>query len=46
MAGARVLRGGSFNNNPGNCRSANRNSNTPSNSNSNNGFRVSVGVER
>jgi len=37
-----VLRGGSWNNNPQNCRSANRNRNTPDNRNNNNGFRVAV----
>lgn len=36
----RVLRGGSWNNNARNCRVANRNNNTPSNRNNNNGFRV------
>jgi len=36
----RVLRGGSWNNNPRNCRSANRNNNTPDNRNNNIGFRV------
>jgi len=36
----RVLRGGSFNNNAGNCRPANRNNNNPGNTNNNNGFRV------
>jgi formylglycine-generating enzyme required for sulfatase activity len=36
----RVLRGGSWNNNPVNCRSANRNRNAPDNRNNNNGFRV------
>ncbi len=41
MAG-RVLRGGSWNNNPQNCRSANRNNNTPDNRNNNIGFRVVV----
>ena len=35
-----VLRGGSWNNNPQNCRVANRNRNTPTNTNNNNGFRV------
>jgi len=35
-----VIRGGSFNNEPANCRSANRNRNVPSNRNYNNGFRV------
>jgi hypothetical protein len=47
--GARVLRGGSWNNdNPGNFRCANRNNNTPDNRNNNNGFRcasaLSAGV--
>jgi hypothetical protein len=36
----RVLRGGSWNNNPQNLRAANRNRNTPDNRNNNNGFRV------
>jgi len=36
----RVKRGGSWNNNARNCRSANRNNNSPSNRNNNNGFRV------
>ena len=36
----RVLRGGSWNNNARNCRSSNRDNNTPSNRNNNNGFRV------
>ena len=36
----RVLRGGSWNNNPANSRVANRNNNTPSNRNNNVGFRV------
>lgn len=35
----RVLRGGSWNNNANNCRSANRNNNGPDNRNNNNGFR-------
>ena len=35
-----VLRGGSWNNNPRNLRSANRNRNTPDNRNNNNGFRA------
>jgi formylglycine-generating enzyme required for sulfatase activity len=39
--GSRVLRGGSFNNNASNVRSANRNINQPDNRNNNNGFRVS-----
>ena len=38
---SRVLRGGSFNNNATNMRSANRNNNRPDNRNNNNGFRVS-----
>jgi hypothetical protein len=37
---ARVLRGGSWNNNPLNCRSAYRNNNHPTNRNNNVGFRV------
>jgi formylglycine-generating enzyme required for sulfatase activity len=36
----RVLRGGSWNNNAQNCRSANRNNNTPANRNNNTGFRL------
>ena len=40
----RVNRGGSWNNNARNCRSANRNNNTPSNRNNNNGFRLSSTV--
>ena len=36
----RVQRGGSWNNNAQNCRSANRNNNNPSNNNNNNGFRL------
>ena len=36
----RVLRGGSWNNNPDNLRAANRNRNTTGNRNNNNGFRV------
>lgn len=38
--GPRVLRGGSWNNNPRNIRSANRNRNTPENRNNNSGFRL------
>jgi len=37
---ARVLRGGSWNNNGQNCRSANRNNNSPDNRNNNIGFRL------
>ncbi|MDY0296019.1 MAG: SUMF1/EgtB/PvdO family nonheme iron enzyme [Acidobacteriota bacterium] len=36
----RVKRGGSWNNNASNCRSANRNNNHPSNRNNNLGFRL------
>lgn len=36
----RVLRGGSWNNNPHNLRAANRNQNAPGNSNNNTGFRL------
>ncbi|MEB3212869.1 MAG: SUMF1/EgtB/PvdO family nonheme iron enzyme [Leptolyngbyaceae bacterium] len=35
-----LLRGGSWNNNPTNCRSANRNRNNADNRNNNIGFRV------
>jgi hypothetical protein len=35
-----VLRGGSWNNNPDNCRAAYRNRNAPANRNNNYGFRV------
>nr|WP_302850071.1 SUMF1/EgtB/PvdO family nonheme iron enzyme [Sphaerospermopsis torques-reginae] len=38
----RMLRGGSWNNNPRNCRSAYRNNNNPDNRNNNNGFRLVV----
>lgn len=38
----RVIRGGSWNNNANNCRSANRNNNNPDNNNNNNGFRVAL----
>lgn len=38
----RVLRGGSWNNNATNCRVANRNNNTPTNVNNNNGLRLSL----
>jgi len=40
------LRGGSFNNEPGNVRCANRDRNNPSNANANNGFRVVMGEVR
>ncbi len=36
----RVVRGGSWNNNPENCRVANRNRNNPDNRNNNIGFRL------
>jgi formylglycine-generating enzyme required for sulfatase activity len=36
----RVLRGGSWNNNASNCRSANRNNDNPDNRNDNYGFRL------
>ena len=36
----RVVRGGSWNNNPQNCRVANRNRNNPDNRNNNIGFRL------
>ncbi|MBF0452797.1 MAG: SUMF1/EgtB/PvdO family nonheme iron enzyme [Candidatus Magnetomorum sp.] len=38
--GSRVVRGGSWNNNARNCRSANRNRNEPGNRNNNLGFRL------
>ena len=38
--GKRILRGGSWNNNPNNMRSANRNRNNTDNRNNNNGFRL------
>ena len=38
----RVLRGGSWNNNGRNCRSANRNRNTPDNHWNNTGFRLAL----
>jgi len=41
---ARALRGGSWDNGPQNCRSANRNRNEPANRNDNNGFRVAVSL--
>ncbi|WP_339394252.1 SUMF1/EgtB/PvdO family nonheme iron enzyme [Nostoc sp. UHCC 0870] len=39
-----MLRGGSWNNNPRNCRSANRNRNARDNRNNNVGFRVVISV--
>ncbi|MCX7067370.1 MAG: SUMF1/EgtB/PvdO family nonheme iron enzyme [Methylococcales bacterium] len=39
---SRVLRGGSWNNNARNTRSANRNNNTPDNRNNNIGFRFAL----
>jgi hypothetical protein len=38
----RVNRGGSWNNDPANCRSANRNANDPSNADNNLGFRPAL----
>lgn len=43
---ARVLRGGSWNNNPQNLRSANRNRNTPDNRNNNWGLRLASTAHR
>lgn len=40
----RVIRGGSWNNNANNCRSANRNNNNPDNNWNNNGFRVALSL--
>jgi formylglycine-generating enzyme required for sulfatase activity len=40
IQGARVLRGGSWNNNQNNARCAARNTNNPNNSNNNIGFRL------
>jgi len=42
----RVNRGGGWNNNFNNCRSANRNNNTPTNTNNNIGFRLSSSSRR
>ena len=39
-----MQRGGNWNNNAQNCRSANRNNNNPSNENNNNGFRLVITV--
>ncbi|CDM96996.1 hypothetical protein B9S53_06155 [Arthrospira sp. O9.13F] len=41
-----MLRGGSWNNNPENCRCAYRNRNDPDNLNNNNGFRVACAPPR
>ena len=41
-ASNRVNRGGSWNNNPQNCRAAYRNNNTPTNRNNNVGFRLAL----
>jgi len=38
----RVLRGGSWNNDAANCRTANRNTNEPTNRTNNNGFRLAL----
>ncbi|MBI5479967.1 MAG: SUMF1/EgtB/PvdO family nonheme iron enzyme [Deltaproteobacteria bacterium] len=43
--GARVIRGGSWNNNPNNLRAANRNRNTPTNRNDNIGVRCAKTVD-
>jgi formylglycine-generating enzyme required for sulfatase activity len=40
-----VNRGGSWNNNPQNTRTANRNNNTPENRNNNIGFRVALSLQ-
>ncbi len=42
----RVNRGGGWNNNARNCRSANRNRNTPANRNNNLGFRLALSSAR
>ncbi len=42
--GRKLIRGGSWNNNPVNCRAAYRNNNTPGFRNNNVGFRVCVSV--
>ncbi|MFH1885416.1 MAG: hypothetical protein ABIM40_01850 [Pseudomonadota bacterium] len=41
-----MIRGGSWNNNARNCRSANRNRNDPGNRNNNLGFRLSLPAAR
>ncbi|MCH7725667.1 MAG: hypothetical protein IH991_04180 [Planctomycetes bacterium] len=41
-----MLRGGSWNNNANNCRSAYRNNRQPTNSNNNAGFRVAKAVPK
>ena len=45
-AAARVYRGGSWNNNPRNLRSANRNRNAPGNADNNLGFRLALPAHR
>ena len=45
VGSARVLRGGSWNNNANNCRSACRNNRQPTNSNNNSGFRVAKALD-
>ena len=42
----RVLRGGAWNNNANNARSASRNNNTPDNANNNIGFRCARGIRK
>jgi formylglycine-generating enzyme required for sulfatase activity len=44
--GARVVRGGSWNNNDTNLRASNRNNNEPGNRNYNNGFRCASGASQ
>ena len=46
MGSNRVNRGGSWNNNASNCRTANRNNYSPSNSNNNLGFRVACSSKK
>jgi hypothetical protein len=42
----RVNRGGSWDNDAANCRTANRNNDTPTNRNTNNGFRLALAPSR